>query len=311
VATQGFPGITDDRDRGVPALAESRSTGADAADRVGRTPFGRRRAGAADAAGPGGSPAGAAGRGDAAADDVAGGSNPGAATRRGKADAAEAMDGDAAGGPDTAAGPGSADALGHRAKGSRRRRSADTGTLPDATAPSDETGSDAPSAAGSAADEASIAIPAQRRKRRSLRGVLAVAGAVVLLGLAGLVATLESRAVPEPTAPVAATAPTTAARPTTTATATGAAADAPLRAAVDPQSRPAAAYLDTLRRAEVPVSRTGLAETEAAEVICRQLENGIDQATMTRAVPAVLTTVTADDAPTVVKAAEDHYCSQS
>jgi hypothetical protein len=129
-----------------------------------------------------------------------------------------------------------------------------------------------------------------------------------VLGLAGLLTTLESEPEPEPfpLAPVAA-APTTTAPPTAAAV-PGTPADAPLRAAVDPQSRPAAAYLDALRRAEVPTSRTGLAETEAAEVVCRQLENGVDQATMVRALPAVLSTITPAQAPVVVRAAQEHYC---
>jgi hypothetical protein len=177
-----------------------------------------------------------------------------------------------------------------------------------------ETGGDA------GAEEAAVSVPAQRgnqaeqeseptpsgRERRSLRGVLAVAAAVVLLGLAGLVSTMESEPEPEPVAAAPVAAPTT--RPSTTPAAAGAVPDAPLRAAVDPRSRPAAAYLDALRRAEVPTSRTGLAETEAAEVICRQLANGTDQATMVRAVPAVLSTVTPAQAPIVVRAAQDHYC---
>jgi hypothetical protein len=154
-----------------------------------------------------------------------------------------------------------------------------------------------------------VDVPAPRSKRRrSLRGVLAVAAAVVLLGLAGLVTTLESEPEPEPTVTAPVAAPTVRATPIVAPTATSAVADAPLRAAVDPQSRQATAYLDALRQAQVPTSRTGLAETEAAEVICQQLEHGTDLATMVRAVPAVLTTVTSAQAPAVVKAAQEHYC---
>jgi uncharacterized iron-regulated membrane protein len=149
-----------------------------------------------------------------------------------------------------------------------------------------------------------------RRRRRSLHGVLAVAAAVVLLGLAGLVTTLQSEPEPEPAA--AAPVPAATARPVPSSAATPASAstalDAPLRAAVDPQSRPAAAYLGALRQAQVPTSRTGLAETEAAEVICRQLADGTDQTAMVRALPSVLTTVTSAQAPIVVKAAQDNYC---
>jgi len=77
---------------------------------------------------------------------------------------------------------------------------------------------------------------------------------------------------------------------------------------VDPQSAQAVAYLDALRAARVPTSRSGRAEAEAAAVICQQLERGAADQALVRALPAVLTTVTTAQAPTVIEAARRHFC---
>ncbi len=63
-----------------------------------------------------------------------------------------------------------------------------------------------------------------------------------------------------------------------------------------------------MRRDGLPTSTSGLIETQAAAVICTQLASGTDVASLTRAVPAMLPTVTADEAGTVVAAARKTYC---
>jgi hypothetical protein len=144
-------------------------------------------------------------------------------------------------------------------------------------------------------------------RRRPLGGVVAVAAAVVLLGAAGLITAFGSAPVAEPsattasaptatpvrTAPTPTPAPTPAPTPTPTPPPTepaGGPADSPLRTAVDPQSAQAVAFLDALRAARVPTSRSGRPEIEAAAVICQQLERGAAEQALVRALPAVLTT---------------------
>ena len=48
--------------------------------------------------------------------------------------------------------------------------------------------------------------------------------------------------------------------------------------AVDPASEKAVAFLTALRDADIPTSRSGTAETEAAAAICQQLDQGADEA---------------------------------
>ncbi|WP_214405946.1 DUF732 domain-containing protein, partial [Pseudonocardia lacus] len=149
-------------------------------------------------------------------------------------------------------------------------------------------------------------------RHRPRRGPIAVAAAVALLGVAGLVTTLGSEPAPEPrpAAPAVAQAmvPTPPpARPTATA-APGVVAGEAVRAAADPTSQQGTAFLKALREAGIPTSRSGAAETEAAVVICQQIERGTEDSALLRVLPAVLTSITAQQAPTVVEAAREHYC---
>jgi len=82
----------------------------------------------------------------------------------------------------------------------------------------------------------------------------------------------------------------------------------PARIDVDPESPAATAYLAALRKAEIPTSRSGLAETEAAAVICEQLDRGADEDALVRSLPAVLPTVTKRQAADVVDIAQEFYC---
>jgi Protein of unknown function (DUF732) len=87
---------------------------------------------------------------------------------------------------------------------------------------------------------------------------------------------------------------------------------------VDPSSAPAApppsadgdsqAYLEALRAADIPTSKSGRAESEAAAAICDQLRRGVDRAELARVVPAMLNTVDPSRSSLVVDLAERHYC---
>ena len=70
----------------------------------------------------------------------------------------------------------------------------------------------------------------------------------------------------------------------------------------------AAAYLGALRSAEIPASRSGTPETEAATAICEQSRRGVPDAELVRSLPALLTDVDRTQAPTVVELAKRYYC---
>jgi hypothetical protein len=150
--------------------------------------------------------------------------------------------------------------------------------------------------------------PLPARQRRRPRGLLAVASAILLLGVAGLVTTLGSEPVPEPTVGPPTTAPPVAQPAPVPTPPPDSPLDAPLRAAADPESAQAAALLDALRRAGVPISRNGVPEIDAAEVLCRQMGHGADTGSLIRTLPAVLPTVTSAQAPVVVEVVSRHYC---
>jgi hypothetical protein len=76
--------------------------------------------------------------------------------------------------------------------------------------------------------------------------------------------------------------------------------------AVDPER--ATAYLAALRAADVPASRSGRPETEAADAICAQSRLGVADAEMARLLPAMLTDVDRKQARTVVDLAQRYYC---
>jgi Protein of unknown function (DUF732) len=139
-----------------------------------------------------------------------------------------------------------------------------------------------------------------RAALRSRRGrTIAVAGAAVLVVAAGAGAAgaalhgSPGAAAPSPVAAAAPVAP---------------AADAAATVPVDPKSPKAVAFLKALRRAGVPVSTSGLTETQAAALICDRIGSGTSDRSLARSLPAVLPTVTDDDAPAVVGAARKAYC---
>jgi hypothetical protein len=136
--------------------------------------------------------------------------------------------------------------------------------------------------------------------RLPARPVLAAVAVVVALVVVTVVALLTSGsgAAPQPKSAGAGT--TSAAPPPATG--------APAVPAVDPRSKQAVAFLTALRDADVPTSRSGQAETEAAAVICQQLAQGANETSIVRTLPAVLPDLTRAQAAEVVELAQQHYC---
>lgn len=155
----------------------------------------------------------------------------------------------------------------------------------------------------------------RRSRRPRILLIAATSGAMVVTG--GLVVALaQPSGTPAPAAltqasTTSAPAPTEGGdreRPLRAPASTIESTGIPRRGDVDPASEKAVAYLDALRAAEVPISRSGLTETQAAAVTCEQLEAGADEDALVRALPAVLPTVTKAQAADVVAAARTHYC---
>ena len=78
--------------------------------------------------------------------------------------------------------------------------------------------------------------------------------------------------------------------------------------AVNPDSEKAVAFLKALRAADIPTSPLGGAESEAAAVICEQLEQGVTESEVVRMLPAVLPDLTRGQSAEVVTLARRHYC---
>jgi hypothetical protein len=149
----------------------------------------------------------------------------------------------------------------------------------------------------------------QRKRRWSLPSfgktgritpvVLAAIGVGLVLAMAVVLTTFMGNAEePAPAAVVGVAPPTTVEAAPASAT----------RPAVDPKSKKATAFLGAMRRGGIPVSNSGLPETEAAAVICEQLEQGAKEDALVRSVPAVLPTVTKAQSGDVVRLAKQHYC---
>jgi hypothetical protein len=140
--------------------------------------------------------------------------------------------------------------------------------------------------------------------RLPARPALAAVAVVVALAVVALVAALTGGSAPAPdptpTAVVGSAAIPTAVPPSP--------AEPDQPAAVDPRSEQAVAYLTALRDADIPTSRSGQAETEAAAVICQQLGQGADETSLVRPLPAVLPDLTGAQAADVVSLAQRHYC---
>ncbi|HVH21785.1 MAG TPA: DUF732 domain-containing protein [Pseudonocardia sp.] len=139
--------------------------------------------------------------------------------------------------------------------------------------------------------------PRRRRDRRRFPVTAVAVGVVVpAAALAGVLLGAQTGAV----APVPDSAPPTvqaqAAAPSTGLSTTAVHSDR------------ATAYLAALRAADVPASRSGQPETEAADAICEQSGRGVPDAELARVLPAMLTDVDRKQARTVVELAQRYYC---
>jgi hypothetical protein len=70
----------------------------------------------------------------------------------------------------------------------------------------------------------------------------------------------------------------------------------------------AIAFLEAMRAADVPTSRTGLAEVRVAGAACTELASGTSAADLARRIPSGLPTVTRAQAAELVELAQEHYC---
>ncbi|MBW0118445.1 DUF732 domain-containing protein, partial [Pseudonocardia abyssalis] len=148
-------------------------------------------------------------------------------------------------------------------------------------------------------------------KRRGLfrrRWPLLAAGVVVgVIGLTGIVLLNSGDAAPQPTA-VVESAPVVPELPTASDASDGQ-DEAAGPSQGDPLSDRGSTFLSALREAGVPTSRGGAAETEAAELVCGELADGVDEARIARALPASLPTVTRAQAADLVEIAKENYCT--
>ncbi len=138
--------------------------------------------------------------------------------------------------------------------------------------------------------------------KRRIPVALVAAGVVAMITVAAVAAILMGRGGNEqPVEPEAGPTPQSQSAPDVAPTG----AEKPK---VDPSSRKAVAFLDALRQSSVPVSRSGLVETEAAATICDQLDQGTAEADVAKTLPAVLPSVNKKQSPQVVTAAKRFYC---
>lgn len=166
--------------------------------------------------------------------------------------------------------------------------------------------SDAP--APSAEEPTALLLQPRRRLRRPAPPVLAAAaaGGVLALGVV-LLAGNVVRTSPQPAA-VVETAPTRQPVVPVLPSPDADAGEVEVEGEVDTLSDRAIVYLQELRAAGVPTSRGGLAETEAADLVCNEIEDGVDEARIARALPASLPTVDGRQAAELVEIAKENYC---
>ncbi len=85
----------------------------------------------------------------------------------------------------------------------------------------------------------------------------------------------------------------------------------PVPAADDPGvtgTPEAVAFLEALRAADVPTSRTGLAEVLIARAACAELDGGSSEDDLARRIPRGLPTLNRAQAARLVEIAQEHYC---
>jgi hypothetical protein len=85
----------------------------------------------------------------------------------------------------------------------------------------------------------------------------------------------------------------------------------PVPAADDPGvtgTPEAVAFLAALRDADIPTSRTGLAEVLIARAACAELDRGTSEDDLARRIPRGLPTLNRAQAARLVEIAREHYC---
>jgi hypothetical protein len=78
--------------------------------------------------------------------------------------------------------------------------------------------------------------------------------------------------------------------------------------AVDPTSPKAVAFLDSLRDQGITTSKSGVSETQAANGICNQISQGVDETSLAKSLPTQLPTVAKKQASLFVELAQKKYC---
>lgn len=189
------------------------------------------------------------------------------------------------------------------------------------SAPDDDSGP--ATAVAPAVVDGPVAAPVGATRRSRRRGllrrptppVLAAAAAGGVLALAGVMfAGTVVRTTPQPAAVIESAVPSQESMvPVLPGSVDGAGddegSDAGTGTDVDPSEDRSADFLQKLRAAGVPTSRGGLAETEAADLVCNELSDGVDEARIARALPASLPTVSRAQAADLVEIARDDYCA--
>lgn len=82
----------------------------------------------------------------------------------------------------------------------------------------------------------------------------------------------------------------------------------PTTAAAGPAAERRRAYLRALRSADIPASRSGEPEAQAAATICERSRRGVPDRELARSLPTLLTEVDRAQAGTVVELAKRYYC---
>lgn len=158
----------------------------------------------------------------------------------------------------------------------------------------------------------------QRRRTRPRPGAAGLLAAAVLGGAVasvGMVATGTGTAGPVPTpAALVSPAPPAAPAPADPQPAAPGSEPAPAPRTLAEQDKalvstpPAEAFIAAMRAADIPTSRSGIAEVYTARAACAELAKGATVADLARRIPPGLPTVTKKQAATLVTLAQKHYC---
>lgn len=149
----------------------------------------------------------------------------------------------------------------------------------------------------------------------ALLGAISLGGALALTGILVTGTSVESSSLPAPAA-VIAPAPPAGESPPSAQVAPGGenparppAANEAARHDGELVGAPkAVAFLKAMRAADVPTSRTGVAEVLVAREVCTELTAGTSKKDLARRIPSGLPTLTQAQAAELVDLAQEHYC---